>query len=67
MPSGELRQSDCSEDEAEQWLWAQIKAEAKSDAESEPALASYIGRCSEYSLHTTEWFTILRVHIYVTG
>ncbi|KAG1367851.1 Serine acetyltransferase 5 [Cocos nucifera] len=30
-----------SEDE-ESWLWSQIKAEARRDAESEPALASYL-------------------------
>ncbi|XP_043703333.1 serine acetyltransferase 5-like [Telopea speciosissima] len=31
---------DASEDEA--WVWTQIKAEARRDAESEPALASYL-------------------------
>ena len=46
MPAGELRISSPSrltgsgEDEA--WLWAQIKAESRRDAESEPALASYL-------------------------
>lgn len=42
MPAGELRQTESSEADAEQWLWAQIKAEARRDAESEPALASYL-------------------------
>lgn len=43
MPVGESRhpsQSDAA-DEA-QWVWAEIKAEARRDAESEPALASYL-------------------------
>ncbi|KAK7275320.1 hypothetical protein RIF29_16433 [Crotalaria pallida] len=50
MPTGELRStplptanhnsSSSSEDDA--WVWAQIKAEARRDAESEPALASYL-------------------------
>ncbi|KAL5573019.1 hypothetical protein UlMin_022616 [Ulmus minor] len=47
MPAGEIRypsqlpefQSD-SDDEA--WVWTQIKAEARRDAEAEPALASYL-------------------------
>lgn len=42
MPAGELRQTESSEADAEQWLWAQIKAEARRDAECEPALASYL-------------------------
>lgn len=42
MPAGELWQTESSEADAEQWLWAQIKAEARRDAESEPALASYL-------------------------
>ncbi|KAF7135476.1 hypothetical protein RHSIM_Rhsim08G0232100 [Rhododendron simsii] len=33
-------ESSVAEDEA--WVWAQIKAEARRDAESEPALASYL-------------------------
>ncbi|CAN1338099.1 Serine acetyltransferase 5 [Linum perenne] len=51
MPTGELRPSlqqplpnsnvsSAAEDES--WLWAQIKAEARRDAEAEPALASYL-------------------------
>ncbi|XP_028805070.1 serine acetyltransferase 5-like [Neltuma alba] len=50
MPAGEIRYaspppspmdaSSAYEDEA--WVWAQIKAEARRDAESEPALASYL-------------------------
>lgn len=52
MPTGELRYTsppkatansavNCNfEDEG--WLWSQIKAEARRDAESEPALASYL-------------------------
>ncbi|CBI27935.3 unnamed protein product, partial [Vitis vinifera] len=46
MPAGELRHpsilpaTESGEDEA--WLWTQIKAEARRDAESEPALASYL-------------------------
>lgn len=52
MPVGELRFSSQSPATAtaaeptlnndETWLWAQIKAEARRDAESEPALASYL-------------------------
>ncbi|KAI8544577.1 hypothetical protein RHMOL_Rhmol08G0308000 [Rhododendron molle] len=33
---------ESSEAEDEAWVWAQIKAEARRDAESEPALASYL-------------------------
>lgn len=46
MPMGEFRYAapppttGCDEEEA--WLWAQIKAEAKRDADLEPALASYL-------------------------
>ncbi|KAL4589546.1 hypothetical protein LXL04_002454 [Taraxacum kok-saghyz] len=40
MPAGEPRRPDAA-DEA-QWVWAEIKAEARRDAESEPALASYL-------------------------
>lgn len=48
MPTGELRPPSqqppmhptAAEDES--WLWAQIKAEARRDAEAEPALASYL-------------------------
>lgn len=54
MPAGELRypssiscpqisqatETPMEEDEA--WVWAQIKAEARRDAELEPALASYL-------------------------
>lgn len=50
MPAGEIRyaspppstadSSSLYDDEA--WVWAQIKAEARRDAESEPALASYL-------------------------
>ena len=29
-------------DEEDAWVWSQIKAEAKRDAEAEPALASYL-------------------------
>ncbi|OMO91619.1 hypothetical protein COLO4_18223 [Corchorus olitorius] len=56
MPAGELRYpspvsspppSQATEtpvvvEEDEAWVWAQIKAEARRDAESEPALASYL-------------------------
>lgn len=51
MPTGELRyasppkataNSSAVGYEDEGWLWAQIKAEARRDAESEPALASYL-------------------------
>jgi len=41
MPAGEL-QNPTERNEEEAWVWAQIKAEAKRDAESEPALASYL-------------------------
>ncbi|KAF5205303.1 serine acetyltransferase 5-like, partial [Thalictrum thalictroides] len=46
MPGGELHYpispstTDLAEDES--WVWTQIKAEARRDAESEPALASYL-------------------------
>lgn len=43
MPAGELRySSETSTNDDEAWVWAQIKAEARRDAESEPALASYL-------------------------
>lgn len=43
MPTGEIRYAQAVEDgEEEAWVWAQIKAEARGDAESEPALASYL-------------------------
>jgi serine O-acetyltransferase len=52
MPTGELRSPPKSTNnstatavigfEDEGWLWSQIKAEARRDAESEPALASYL-------------------------
>lgn len=51
MPAGEIRYpsqppapaSTTTEDnEEEGWVWMQIKAEARRDAESEPALASYL-------------------------
>ncbi|CAA3012017.1 serine acetyltransferase 5 [Olea europaea var. sylvestris] len=44
MPAGECRQSspESESSEEEAWLWGQIKAEARSDAEAEPALASYL-------------------------
>lgn len=50
MPIGELRFSsqsptavvDSTMNNDETWLWGQIKAEARQDAESEPALASYL-------------------------
>lgn len=46
MPTGELLHSSpppaTASGEEEAWLWAQIKAEARRDAESEPALASYL-------------------------
>ena len=51
MPTGELRYSSPPKPAAEYggggyeeegWVWAQIKAEARRDAESEPALASYL-------------------------
>ncbi|CAA0814277.1 Serine acetyltransferase 5 [Striga hermonthica] len=47
MPAGEFRHPSSpppapgSEDE-EEWVWARIKAEARDDAEAEPALASYL-------------------------
>ncbi|KAK4268104.1 hypothetical protein QN277_024806 [Acacia crassicarpa] len=51
MPAGEIRSasqppsaSDSSSayEDDDAWIWAQIKAEARRDAESEPALASYL-------------------------
>ncbi|OMO67334.1 hypothetical protein CCACVL1_20608 [Corchorus capsularis] len=57
MPAGELRYPSpvsspqpsqatetpvVVEEDDEAWVWAQIKAEARRDAESEPALASYL-------------------------
>ncbi|KAF6164712.1 hypothetical protein GIB67_040964 [Kingdonia uniflora] len=52
MPAGEIRyptppqliESPSSPDDSDEstWLWTQIKAEARRDAESEPALASYL-------------------------
>ncbi|KAG6752246.1 hypothetical protein NC652_031609 [Populus alba x Populus x berolinensis] len=48
-PEGELRypsppptESTTTIDEEAGWVWAQIKAEARRDAEAEPALASYL-------------------------
>lgn len=47
MPAGELSRLSLStpppgSEEEERWLWAQIKVEARRDAEAEPALASYL-------------------------
>lgn len=46
MPGGEFRQSSPTQatdpDEEASWVWTQIKAETRRDAESEPALASYL-------------------------
>ncbi|KAL1805258.1 hypothetical protein ACET3Z_028326 [Daucus carota] len=46
MPAGEYMnntpQPTAGSNEEEAWLWAQIKAEARRDAEAEPALASYL-------------------------
>ncbi|KAI3524703.1 hypothetical protein L1887_03366 [Cichorium endivia] len=43
MPAGESQHpSQPSADDEAQWVWAEIKAEARRDAESEPALASYL-------------------------
>nr|AFK08536.2 SAT [Apium graveolens] len=46
MPAGEYLyttpQPTAGSNEEEAWLWAQIKAEARRDADSEPALASYL-------------------------
>lgn len=51
MPAGEIRcpspartpaNNSYTADEDEAWVWSQIKAEARRDAESEPALASYL-------------------------
>ncbi|KAK1413867.1 hypothetical protein QVD17_29603 [Tagetes erecta] len=48
MPGGETRYSSpppphtADSDEEASWVWSEIKAEARRDAESEPALASYL-------------------------
>ncbi|KVH93945.1 Bacterial transferase hexapeptide repeat-containing protein [Cynara cardunculus var. scolymus] len=46
MPAGESRHASqpatAEPDEEASWLWAEIKAESRRDAESEPALASYL-------------------------
>ncbi|GMP59575.1 hypothetical protein CsSME_00022807 [Camellia sinensis var. sinensis] len=46
MPTSELRCSPApplpAEADHEEWVWPQIKAEARRDAEAEPALASYL-------------------------
>ncbi|KAI3443659.1 hypothetical protein Pfo_000324 [Paulownia fortunei] len=47
MPAGELCHPlppppPLGSEEEEEWVWAQIKAEARRDAEAEPALASYL-------------------------
>lgn len=46
MPTSELRCSPApplqAETDHEEWVWPQIKAEARRDAEAEPALASYL-------------------------
>lgn len=43
MPAGESQHpSQPSAADEAQWVWAEIKAEARRDAESEPALASYL-------------------------
>ncbi|EPS59605.1 hypothetical protein M569_15201 [Genlisea aurea] len=46
MPAGEFCNGSPppppGSDDEEEWLWSQIKAEARCDAESEPALASYL-------------------------
>ncbi|KAK4391776.1 Serine acetyltransferase 5 [Sesamum angolense] len=47
IPSGEFRHPSPpppppGSEEEERWVWAQIKAEARRDAEAEPALASYL-------------------------
>ncbi|CAN6541121.1 unnamed protein product [Malus baccata var. baccata] len=43
MPASDLRCAEWSSDaEGEAWVWTQIKAEARRDAELEPALASYL-------------------------
>ncbi|KAL2229049.1 UNVERIFIED_CONTAM: Serine acetyltransferase 5 [Sesamum indicum] len=47
MPAGEFRHPSPpppppGSEEEERWVWAQIKAEARRDAEAEPALASYL-------------------------
>ncbi|KAH7519181.1 hypothetical protein FEM48_Zijuj08G0008400 [Ziziphus jujuba var. spinosa] len=51
MPAGEIRylsqpaqptELSASSEDDEAWVWEQIKAEARCDAESEPALASYL-------------------------
>ncbi|KAJ0031364.1 serine acetyltransferase 5 [Pistacia vera] len=43
MPAGEIwYSSETPTNDDEAWVWGQIKAEARRDAESEPALASYL-------------------------
>ncbi|KAL3642983.1 Serine acetyltransferase 5 [Castilleja foliolosa] len=44
MPAGEFIHPSPppGSEEEEEWVWAQIKAEARDDAEAEPALASYL-------------------------
>ncbi|KAL0426916.1 UNVERIFIED_CONTAM: Serine acetyltransferase 5 [Sesamum latifolium] len=47
MPAGEFRHPSPpppppGSEEEERWVWARIKAEARRDAEAEPALASYL-------------------------
>ncbi|KAL2336138.1 hypothetical protein Fmac_010584 [Flemingia macrophylla] len=42
MPTGSPAGNGFVASEDEGWVWAQIKAEARRDAESEPALASYL-------------------------
>ncbi|RDY00986.1 Serine acetyltransferase 5, partial [Mucuna pruriens] len=42
MPTGLPAANSSVAPEDEGWVWAQIKAEARRDAESEPALASYL-------------------------
>ncbi|KAK4432920.1 Serine acetyltransferase 5 [Sesamum alatum] len=47
MPTGEFRHPSPpppppGSEEEEKWVWAQIKAESRRDAEAEPALASYL-------------------------
>ncbi|XP_047171661.1 serine acetyltransferase 5-like [Vigna umbellata] len=42
MPTGLPAANTVVSSDDEGWVWAQIKAEARRDAESEPALASYL-------------------------